>query len=138
VGAILVRGSERVRVYSVHLPSPLAISGGSRKDQLRALARDAATADGPVVIAGDFNSHDKVAELAKAGFAWLTRDVGATTRLRLLGIGLGGLSYDHVLARGLRLAEGAPAVGVVADNRGASDHRPVWAVLVGDGAATVP
>jgi endonuclease/exonuclease/phosphatase family metal-dependent hydrolase len=124
--ATLVRGGRRIRVYSVHLPSPLAISGGSRRDQLRALAADAASADGPVVIAGDFNSHGKVGELAKAGFTWVTRDVGSTTRFRLLGIGI-GLSYDHVLAKGLR--PGAGAVGLVADNRGASDHRPVWAVL---------
>jgi endonuclease/exonuclease/phosphatase family metal-dependent hydrolase len=129
VSAVVVRGAQRIRAYSLHLPSPLAISGGSRKAQLRALAADAAGFPGPVVIAGDFNSHGKVGELAKAGFAWLTRDVGDTARLRLLGIGLGGLSYDHVLAKGLRLAEVPDATGVVADNRGASDHRPVWAVL---------
>jgi endonuclease/exonuclease/phosphatase family metal-dependent hydrolase len=129
VSATVVRGAQRIRVYSVHLPSPLAISGGSRKEQLRALAADAAKTPGPVVIAGDFNSHGKVEELAEAGFAWVTRDVGPTTRFRLLGIGLAGLSYDHVLARGLRPIEGPGKAGVVADNRGASDHRPVWAVL---------
>ena len=128
--AVVVRGEERIRVYSVHLPSPLAISGGSRREQLRVLAADAATENGPVVIAGDFNSHGTVEELAKAGFAWLTRDVGGTTRFSLLGIGLASLSYDHVLARGLRRAPGEDAVGVVEDNRGASDHKPVWAVLV--------
>ncbi len=85
------------------------------------------------MIAGDFNSHDKVAELVKAGFTWVTRDVGDTARFRLLGIGLAGLAYDHVLAKGLRLAPGPEAVGVVADNRGASDHKPVWAVLAGSG-----
>ena len=111
---------------------PLAISGGSRKAQLRALAADATSADGPVVIAGDFNSHGKVEELAKAGFAWLTKDLGDTARLRLFGIGLGGLSYDHVLAKGLRLADAAGAIGVVPDNRGASDHKPIWAVLEPD------
>jgi endonuclease/exonuclease/phosphatase family metal-dependent hydrolase len=132
VSATVVRGGQRVRAYSLHLPSPLAISGGSRKEQLRAVAADAASVDGPVVIAGDFNSHGKVEELAKAGFAWVTRDVGATTRFRVLGIPLAGLSYDHVLAKGLRAAAGPGAVGVVADNRGASDHRPVWAVLVAD------
>jgi len=129
VSATVVRGSQRIRAYSLHLPSPLAISGGSRKEQLRALAADAASAAGPVVIAGDFNSHDTVEELAKAGFAWVTRDVGATARFRLLGVPLAGLSYDHVLARGLRPVSGPGATGVVADNRGASDHRPVWAVL---------
>jgi endonuclease/exonuclease/phosphatase family metal-dependent hydrolase len=130
VSAVVVRGSQRVRAYSVHLPSPLAVSGGSRKEQLRALAEDAATADVPVVIAGDFNSHDKVGELVKVGFVWVTRDVGDTTRFSLLGIGLLGLSYDHILARGLETAPGPDAVGVVADNREASDHKPIWAVLV--------
>jgi endonuclease/exonuclease/phosphatase family metal-dependent hydrolase len=129
VSAVVVRGQQRIRAYSLHLPSPLAISGGSRKSQLRALAADAAAFPGPVVIAGDFNSHGKVEELAKAGFAWVTRDIGDTARLRLLGIGLGGLSYDHVLARGLRLAPIPDATGAVADNRGASDHKPIWAIL---------
>ena len=77
-----------------------------------------------MVIAGDFNSHGKVEELAKAGFLWVTTDLGDTARLRLLGIGLGGLAYDHVLARGLRPAPGPGAMGVVPDNRGASDHKP--------------
>jgi len=133
VSAVVVRGAQRVRAYSLHLPSPLAISGGSRKAQLRALAADATSADGPVVIAGDFNSHGKVEELAKAGFAWVTKDLGDTARLRLLGIGLAGLSYDHVLARGLRPVSGPGAMGIVQDNRGASDHKPVWAVLEPDG-----
>ena len=126
--AVVVRGEERVRVYSVHLPSPAAISGGSRREQLRTLAADADSAGMPVVIAGDFNSYGKVEELERAGYAWVTRDAGGTTRLRLLGIPLRSLRSDHILARGLRGA-GPDSTGVVADNRGASDHRPVWAVL---------
>jgi endonuclease/exonuclease/phosphatase family metal-dependent hydrolase len=132
--AVVVRGSERVRVYSVHLPSPLAVSGGSRKDELRALAADAAPSELPVLIVGDFNSYDKVEELARAGFAWVTRDVGDTTRFRLLGITLAGMSYDHVLARGFEVLPGKDSVGVVKDNQGASDHRPIWAVLVPAGS----
>lgn len=128
--AVVVRGEQRIRAYSVHLPSPLAVSGGSRVAQLRALAADAASHDGPVVIAGDFNSHGKVGELARKGFTWVTRDVGDTARFTLLGIPLAGLSYDHVLARGLEASTEPGSVGVVQDNRGASDHRPVWAVLV--------
>jgi endonuclease/exonuclease/phosphatase family metal-dependent hydrolase len=139
--ATVVRGDQSVLACSVHLPSPLAISGGARKGQLRLLA-DGVRGRSPVVIAGDFNSHDKVFELEKGGFSWLTRDVGATTRFRLLGIPLAGLSYDHVLARGLRLADGPDTVGVVSDNRGASDHRPVFALLVPEtgarSAADVP
>jgi endonuclease/exonuclease/phosphatase family metal-dependent hydrolase len=137
--ATLVRRGRRIHVYSVHLPSPMAISGGSRREQLRVLAADAATAAGPVVIAGDFNSHDKVQELANAGFRWLTRDLGPTTGIRLLGLDLGGLSYDHVLVRGFRLSSGAGAMGVVADKRGASDHKPIWVVLLADdGPAGAP
>ena len=126
----VVRGAQRIRVYSLHLPSPLAISGGSRRDELRVVAADAATSADPVLIAGDFNSHGKVEELERAGFAWLTRGLGDTTRLRLLGIPITGLSYDHFVARGLGLAAGQGALGVVADNHDASDHLPIWALLV--------
>jgi endonuclease/exonuclease/phosphatase family metal-dependent hydrolase len=124
VSATVVRGSERIRVHSLHLPAPVSISPGSRREQLRVLAADAARHAGPVVIAGDFNSHGAVAELERAGFRWTTRDTGATTRLRLLGLSLRGLSFDHVLARGLE----AYATGVE-DARGASDHKPIWALL---------
>jgi endonuclease/exonuclease/phosphatase family metal-dependent hydrolase len=132
--AVVTRGAERIRVYSVHLPSPLAISGGSRIDELRELARDAAASADPVVIAGDFNSHGKVEELERLGFDWLTREMGATTRFKLLGIPLASLRYDHVIVRGLKLAPGKDALGVVADNRGASDHKPIWAVLIPAGS----
>src|SRR4030042_51427 len=37
VSATVVRGRQRVRVYSLHMPSPLAISGGARKEQPRGL-----------------------------------------------------------------------------------------------------
>jgi endonuclease/exonuclease/phosphatase family metal-dependent hydrolase len=123
--ATVVRGSERVRVYSVHLPAPLSIRPGARREQLRVIAADAARHAGEVVIAGDFNSHGAVEELEKAGFAWTTRETGATTRLRILGVSVRGLAYDHVLARGLD----AYAAGVVEDKRGASDHKPIWALL---------
>jgi endonuclease/exonuclease/phosphatase family metal-dependent hydrolase len=129
VSAVVVRGEQRIAVYCVHLPSPLAVSGGSRREELRVLAADAAAAAEPVVIAGDFNSHDNVEELAKAGFTWVTRNVGATAHFRLLGIPLAGLSYDHVLVKGLRLLAEPGSMGVIEDNRGASDHNPVWAVL---------
>jgi endonuclease/exonuclease/phosphatase family metal-dependent hydrolase len=138
VSAVVVRGGQRIRAYSLHLPSPLAISGGSRKHELRVLAADALSSGGPVVIAGDFNSHGKVEELAKAGFLWVTRNLGDTARLRLFGIGLGGLKYDHVLVRGLRPVPGPGAMGVVPDNRSASDHKPIWARLEPDGSREAP
>jgi endonuclease/exonuclease/phosphatase family metal-dependent hydrolase len=123
--ATLQRGDERVRVYSVHLPSPLGVTGGARRQQLEVLLADAADSTDPVVIAGDFNSHDVGKQLTEAGFAWPTRDVGTTSKFFFFG-----MSIDHIFARGLESLSGVEAAGAVKDNRGASDHRPVWAVLV--------
>ena len=128
--ATVVRGSERVQVYSVHLPSPLAISGGSRREQLRVLAQDAAKSPDPVLIAGDFNSYGKLEELERAGLVWLTRDLGDTTRVKLLGIPITSLSYDHFARERPGARPGVPALGVVSDNHDASDHLPIWALLV--------
>lgn len=128
VSATVVRGPLRVRVYSVHLPAPLSVSGSSRRAQLRALARDAQGWAVPVVVAGDFNAYRAVGELEKAGFDWVTRTTGHTARRRLFGFDAGGLAYDHVLARGLRPYDGEAASGV-ADQQGASDHRPIWVRL---------
>lgn len=125
VGATLLRGRQRVRVYSVHLGPPLAVSRGSRSDQLQAILADASGSPDPVVLAGDFNSHGIGQEVVAAGYAWVTRDVGVTTRFLFFGF-----SFDHVFARGLEPAADAVAFGVIEDARGASDHRPVWAVLV--------
>jgi endonuclease/exonuclease/phosphatase family metal-dependent hydrolase len=81
-----VRGGSRIRAYSVHLPSPLAISGGSRKHELRVLAEDASASADPVVILGDFNSHDKVEELRARRLRWLTPSSGTRRAFKLLGI----------------------------------------------------
>ena len=124
VGTTLRRGGQRVRVYSLHLPSPPAISGGARREQIRTVLADAEASPDPVILAGDFNSHGIGNEVVRAGYSWPTRDVGTTSKW--LGI---GFSFDHVFGKGLASAPGLSA-GVVKDNRGASDHRPVWAVLV--------
>ncbi len=116
----LQRGDERYRVYSVHLPSPMGVSGDSRQLQVEILVADAGTAPGPVILAGDFNSESVGDQFVAAGFDWPTRDAGLSTDV--LGL---GFSYDHVFCRGLRRID----AGVIADNRAASDHHPVWAVL---------
>lgn len=124
VRATVVRGAERVRVYSVHLPAPLGIPASIRREQVEILMADAVDSPDPVVIAGDFNSHGLGRQFEDDGYVWLTRSVGATTRFLVFG-----LSYDHIFSRGLVPIPGTTAVGVVNDNRGASDHRPVWALL---------
>ncbi len=128
VSAVVVRGQERVRVYSVHLPSPLGVSRASRRDQVRALIEDAEGAAGPIVIGGDFNSHAIGSLLVQAGYLWVTQANGPSTA--------DGKRYDHVFARGL--SQGAVATGVVEDNRESSDHKPVWATFVPDDSALHP
>jgi endonuclease/exonuclease/phosphatase family metal-dependent hydrolase len=128
--ATILRGGERTRVYSVHLPSPLGVTSYARREQLKVILADAAGSPDPVVIAGDFNSNDLGERFVDAGYEWITRDVATTTRFLFFG-----LSFDHVFARGLVAAPGVDSFGVVGDNRGASDHRPVWAVLARPHAA---
>jgi len=130
VRATLVRGGLRVRAYSVHLTSPLAISGGGRRDQLQVVLDDAAGSTDPVVIAGDFNSSHIGNELVEAGYTWVTREVGGTTKFLFFE-----LAFDHVFTRGL-VADATIPPGRVKDNRGSSDHLPVYAVLVPSAADT--
>lgn len=121
--ATLQYGGQRLRVYALHLASPAGISADVRRQQVDLLIADAQTSPDPVILAGDFNAEDVGLAFARAGFLWPTRSIGPTTRT--YGV---GFRYDHVFARGLRLA--APeSVGVVTRNRNASDHYPIWVVL---------
>jgi endonuclease/exonuclease/phosphatase family metal-dependent hydrolase len=121
VAATVSLRGDRIRVYSVHLANVGDLGRSDRADQAAAILRDAQGWSGPAIIAGDFNDRDTVATAFQAaGFQWLTRDIGPTVHVS---------SWDHIFARGFRLA--APgAAAVVADNGGASDHRPVWAELL--------
>jgi endonuclease/exonuclease/phosphatase family metal-dependent hydrolase len=125
IGATLMRGDERIRVYSVHLPAPFGVSGAGRRDEVATLLADAADSRDPVVIAGDLNSHGLGEQFVKGGYTWLTRYVGATTT----EVGVLHLAYDHVFTKGLGAATPGPAVGIVRDNKKASDHHPVWALI---------
>lgn len=115
-------GDRAVLVYSVHLGSPLGLSGGRRREQAEAVLADAARSrEERIVVAGDFNSSSVVEVFERAGYAWLTKRVGKTVGL---------FSFDHVLTRGLPPAEAR--AGVAREVRDASDHRPVWATLALD------
>lgn len=118
VGATIQVGSLRVRVYSVHLATMIGNGPNARRDQLRALLADADSL-WPVIMGGDFNS-ETVPALAEAhGYLWPTRGLPHTNTF---------WTFDHFLLKGVALA-GPSSVGVVADARGASDHKPVWALL---------
>lgn len=108
-----------VEVYSLHLEAPSGLWGKERRDQARAVAEDAARVNRPVLVAGDFNGRGGAEEIAAGGFTWITERIHNT---------MGIFALDHVLARGLCPAA-APATGVTKDDKGASDHNPVWALL---------
>jgi len=127
VGATMrIPGREPVRVYSVHLETPVSISGRSRRDQAAAILADAALHP-RVIVAGDFNSRGILEVFARHGFRWLTRRVGRT---------ISRFSWDHVAVKGLRLRDCA-SVGRLPDARKVSDHHPVWADLVDADVAAV-
>jgi endonuclease/exonuclease/phosphatase family metal-dependent hydrolase len=114
-----------VRVYSIHLGSPLGISGGKRRDQADVVLADARTSAYPVILAGDFNSKGLGDHIQAQGFDWPTKGVGRT---------IGPFSFDHVFVRGLRLRD-PRSTGVAREGPKASDHRPVWVELVPEESA---
>jgi len=118
VVATALIGEHRVRVYGLHLATSLGVGPRGIEDQLREVRADAQGAVDPVVVAGDLNSSTAGGILAEAGYLWVTRYVGPTTRL---------LPLDHIFVRGLPEAPGE--TGVVKLDDLPSDHRPVWAVL---------
>ncbi len=119
VTAVMMVGDLPVQVYSVHLAMMTEATGAQRRAQARVILEDALRAPGPVIIGGDLNS-DGVGEVfSRGGMLWPTR-LEPPTKTKWF-------RFDHLFFRGL----GAPErirTGVVAGTRGASDHRPVWAV----------
>ena len=61
--------------------------------------------------------------LVRHGYRWLTARLDPTISI---------FSWDHIFVRHLSRARPASA-GVVRQVHGASDHRPVWAVVVPEG-----
>ena len=112
---------QRVRVYAVHLETPFKASDAEREDQVRTVLADAARFDGPVVIAGDFNSYgDRPRSWCATGIAGSPRGIDPTISF---------FSWDHIFVRHL-CPPGRPAPVWCGEVHGASDHRPVWAVVV--------
>jgi len=109
-------GSSRCPTSALRLQQRVATA------QVRTIIDDAARTTAPVVIAGDFNSYDIGPVLRRAGYRWTTELVGPSISL---------FSWDHIFVRGLAPASPA-SVGMVRQVHGASDHRPVWAVMQGD------
>jgi endonuclease/exonuclease/phosphatase family metal-dependent hydrolase len=58
--------------------------------------------------------------MVRRGYRWLTRRLAPTISI---------FSWDHIFVRKLSPARPASS-GVVRDVHGASDHHPVWAVVL--------
>lgn len=112
-----------VRVYSVHIATPVNQTLPAREDQLRTVLEDAAGHD-HVIIGGDLNSVGIARMGSDFGFEWPTRDGPKTAFLGRI---------DHILYRGFDVP-GEDASGTVLDPLEASDHRPVWARAVFSGS----
>jgi endonuclease/exonuclease/phosphatase family metal-dependent hydrolase len=127
VAATLVAGRCPVRVYNVHLGARLEIEGWQRARQMEVVLDDAARFPGPVVVMGDMNARD-IGRLAEARrYTWATRSVRRT---------IGPFAWDHIFVGG-RGRYRVVGVGVVRDNLGASDHKPVWLRLLIDPTASL-
>jgi len=113
-------GATPVRVYSVHLGTPINMSLRDRAAQMRAVLDDAARHP-HVIVGGDLNSHG-LAELgARRGYAWPTEDGPNTVTFG---------RWDHILLKGLEPSGRPGDTGTVEDNHDASDHLPVWTTAV--------
>jgi endonuclease/exonuclease/phosphatase family metal-dependent hydrolase len=124
VGATVLVGAIPVWVYSLHLGTQFEIGPGSKREQVRAVLRDAANYP-RVIVAGDMNSHGIGREFVAHAYRWPTEHQPGTDHF---------FNWDHIFLLGLG---DPPSSGVVRDNHKASDHRPVWAV-VSLGASPAP
>jgi endonuclease/exonuclease/phosphatase family metal-dependent hydrolase len=112
-------GDMLVRLYSTHLGTPLDITSSARRNQLRAIVRDAERYE-RVVIGGDLNSESVGRVAREQGYTWPTEHGPKTTSLG---------RWDHIFLKGLRSPDSLGA-GTVLNARGTGDHVPVWAIAI--------
>jgi endonuclease/exonuclease/phosphatase family metal-dependent hydrolase len=119
VHARIERGpGDLIDFVAVHFGTMREIRPGQQEDQAKAVLEAVADRKGPVIVAGDLNRMGLGRLFERAGFDWVTRNVGFTHLV---------WSFDHVFTRGLRSA-GARSGSVRAALK-ASDHRAVWVEL---------
>lgn len=107
-----------LRVYSAHLGMVTEIGPDSKREQVATILADAA-AHPRVIILGDMNSHSIGKTFRQAGYSWPTEHNRRTIHT---------WNWDHVFLKGMVLVHDS-ATGVVTRTRGASDHKPVWAMV---------
>jgi endonuclease/exonuclease/phosphatase family metal-dependent hydrolase len=105
----------RLRCYNVHFSTLWEMNPRGQDAQATAVVEDAASSPEPVLVIGDLNRRGVARVFERAGYQWLTRDIGSTHYV---------WSFDHIFARGM-----APArvqAGVLASGLEGSDHKAVF------------
>ena len=118
-GATLQIGGKRVRVYSTHLGTVANITARQRREQLLTVLNDGALYD-HIIVGGDMNDPAVGTTAREMRYAWPTEEGPRTAAVGRL---------DHIFVRGLELPDSAMA-GTVLNQRGASDHRPIWTRVI--------
>jgi endonuclease/exonuclease/phosphatase family metal-dependent hydrolase len=118
VAATLAIGRRRLRAYNLHLGTPLEIRRRQREEQVAAVLADTLRFRGAVLILGDLNARGVGRLLETRGYLWATKQVRRT---------IGPFAWDHIFVGGPSAA--VLDAGVVRDNHGASDHKPVWSLI---------
>lgn len=125
--AVLAVGEHEVWVASTHTETAW-LSLERRVSQVDSLVRSMVGEAPYAVIGGDFNTDSArsvgIMEgvFTRAGFERATSGVGPTVEVDPLGIFR--LEMDHIFSRGFDVIDAGKV-----DDVGASDHKPVWAVL---------
>lgn len=121
VRAELELGQRALHAYSVHIETPF-LSIEDRSEQVETLLGSVPEEQGPVLIAGDFNTMSRRSlqrfeeAFSELGFQNASTSIGST-----FSFGPFDCAMDHVFVRDLEVVRAGKAEG--AD---ASDHAPIW------------
>ena len=127
VGATVVAGGLRIRVFSVHTET-FWMNYDKRLEQADSLVRAVSKEYSYLVIAGDFNTpfgrnvKDIERSFTASGFIRANSGVGWTARV--LPFGLWKMELDHIFVKGFDVI----AAGKFKEGQ-ASDHVPLWTIL---------
>ena len=127
VGATVVAGGLRIRVFSVHTET-FWMNYDKRLAQTDSLVRAVSNDYSHIIIAGDFNTpfgrnvKDIEKSFTASGFVRANSGVGWTARV--LPFGLWKMELDHIFVKGFEVI----AAGKFEEGQ-ASDHVPLWTIL---------
>ncbi len=127
VGATVIAGGLRIRVFSVHTET-FWMNYDKRLEQADSLVRAVSKEYSHLIIAGDFNTpfgrnvKDIEKSFTASGFVRANSGVGWTARV--LPFGLWKMELDHIFVKGFDVIRSGKF-----EEGQASDHVPLWTIL---------